>query len=110
MPTDKEDAKDEDWEMISDNFSESKDDFEIMYYVVSVLPIEYNMVTKVTNTKEEYSVENISEHKLVCYYVMNDCCVEEHNVVFEKPDIGIKSHLKSLFIKAKIDKFGVNKI
>lgn len=41
---------------------------------------------------------------------MNNNCVEEHNVVLEKPDLGIKSHLKPLFIKAKVDNYGVNKV
>lgn len=41
---------------------------------------------------------------------MNNNCMEEHNVVLEKPDLGIKSHLKPLFIKAKVDNYGVNKV
>jgi hypothetical protein len=30
--------------------------------------------------------------------------------VFEKPDVGMKNHLKALFIRAKVNNVGVNKI
>lgn len=52
----------------------------------------------------------MAKHKPICYYMMNDGCVKEQNVVFEKPDLGMKSHLKPLFIKEKVDSYGVNKV
>lgn len=50
----------------------------------------------------------MTDHKSACYYVMNNKCVEEKNVVFEKHNLGMKSHLKTLFLKAKVDNFDVN--
>jgi hypothetical protein len=34
---------------------------------------------------------------------MNNGCVEEQSASFEKPDLGMKGHLKPLFIRAKIE-------
>ena len=42
-------------------------------------------------------------HNLFLFYVMNDGCIKEQNVVFEKLDMGKKSHLKPLFIKVKVN-------
>ena len=46
----------------------------------------------------------------MCYYVMNNGCVEETQAMFENPYGGINSHLKPLFIQAKVDNVGVNKV
>lgn len=78
--------------------------------MVLVLHVEYDVVTEVTNAKEEYYAEDLDEHKPYCYYVMKNGCVENHNGVFEKPYLGMKSHLKPVFIKEKIDNHGVNKV
>lgn len=82
----KVDAKDEDVEMVTENFSTSEGNFEVLCSVVSVLPVEYDVVTEVTYTEEEYSAKDMAGHKPVCYYVMNDGCVEEQNAIFERPD------------------------
>lgn len=42
-----------------------------------MLLVEYDVVTKVTDAEEEYILEDLADHKLVCYYVMNDSFVEE---------------------------------
>lgn len=49
-------------------------------------------------------------HKPVCYYVMNNSCVEEKNAFFERPDKVMKSHLKPFFITGKIEDVPINKI
>lgn len=82
----KVDAKDEDVEMVTADFSTSEGNFEVLCSVVSVLPVEYDVVTKVTYTEEEYSAKDMDGHKPVCYYVMNDGCVEEKNAIFKRPD------------------------
>jgi hypothetical protein len=41
---------------------------------------------------------------------MNNGCLEEQLASFEKPDLGMKNHLKPLFIRAKVDGVGVNKV
>lgn len=83
--------------MVINNFSMSEGNLDILCNVVSVLLVEYDVVTKVTDTEEEYSTENMARHKPVCYYVMNYGCVEEKNSIFERPDIGMMSNLKLLF-------------
>lgn len=59
LPSDKEEGKDEDKEMIVDNFSESGGDFDVLCNVVYVLPFKYDMVTKVTNAYENFSAEEM---------------------------------------------------
>ncbi|KAI5389321.1 hypothetical protein KIW84_074822 [Lathyrus oleraceus] len=62
-----------------------------------------------SKTRDEMEEETMV-HRPVCYYVMNNGCVEEHNAFFERPDDSMKAHLKPLFIKAKVENVGVNKI
>ncbi|MCI39639.1 hypothetical protein A2U01_0060871, partial [Trifolium medium] len=52
----------------------------------------------------------MASNKPVCYYIMGNGCVEDQNAVFEKPHLGMKNHLKALFIRAKVHGVGVNKI
>lgn len=78
--------------------------------MVSVLPAEYDVVAEVTNTKEEFFAEEMTDHKPECRYLMNKGCVEEQNAILEKPHLGMKIHLKPFFIKAKVDNYGVNKV
>ncbi|KEH17559.1 hypothetical protein MTR_0008s0310 [Medicago truncatula] len=49
-------------------------------------------------------------HKPLCYYVMNNGGVEDQHAVFERPDVSMRLHLKPLFIQAKINGIGVNKV
>lgn len=41
---------------------------------------------------------------------MNNICIEKQNPVFEKTDLGMRSHLKPLFIKEKVGNYGVNNV
>jgi hypothetical protein len=41
---------------------------------------------------------------------MNNGCIKDQHAVFEKPDILMMHHLKPLFIQAKINGVGVNKV
>lgn len=63
--------------MIADKFSWSGDDFDVLCNMVSVFPVEYDVVTEVTDAEEEYFAEDLAEHMPICYYVMNNGCVEE---------------------------------
>lgn len=45
----------------------------------------------------------MARHRPIFYYVMNNECVEEHNAFFERPSKGMKSHLKALFIRGKVE-------
>ena len=46
--------------MIAYNFSGSDGDFDVLCNMVSVFPVEYDVVTEVTNVEEEYSVEYLA--------------------------------------------------
>lgn len=59
---------------------------------------------------EEVDEAEMAKHKLACYYIMNNSCVEDQNAFFKSPDEGMKSHLKPLFIRGKVENIGVNKI
>lgn len=101
---------DHDEYMIIDDFdSNSYTSLEIACNVVSVLPREYDEVMEVEEPKDMGEIE-MAKHKLVCYYIMNNGCVEERNTFFERPDESMKSHLKPLFIRGKMENVGVNKI
>jgi len=52
----------------------------------------------------------MAKHKPLCYYVMDNGCVENQHVVFEKPYFQMRHHLKPLFIQAKVNEIGVNKV
>lgn len=97
-------------ELVKNNFNFGlEDDFDILCNMVSVLPREYGCVTEVAEP-EDYEEDDMARHKLVCYFVMNNNCIEEKNVFFERPHKGMKSHFKPLFIRAKVEKAAVNKI
>lgn len=89
--------------------SGSEDNFDIICNVVSVLPREYDYITKVEEPLD-YKEEEMVKHKTVCYFVMNNGYIVEKNTFFERPDKGMKSHLKPLFIRAKVENTTINKI
>jgi hypothetical protein len=41
---------------------------------------------------------------------MNNGCLEEQKATFERPDEGMKNHLKPLFIQTKVNDVGINKV
>lgn len=81
----------------------------IVCNMVYVLPVEYNFETKVEGLPTSEEVE-MDKYKSIFYYIMNNGYVKEHNVFFERPDYGMKSHFKPLFIRAKIENIGINKV
>ncbi|PNX88179.1 hypothetical protein L195_g044281, partial [Trifolium pratense] len=56
--------------------------------------------------EDEYDLEEslpVPDIKLVCYYVMDNGCVEQQQAIFEKPNEGMKNHLKPLFVREKYE-------
>lgn len=101
---------DHDEDMMIDDFdSDSDASLDIACNVVSVLPREYDQVMEVEDP-EDMAEMQMEKHKLVCYYIMNNGCVEEQNTFFERPDESMKIHLKPLFIIGRVGNVGVNKI
>jgi len=107
LPTLEKSCPEEDDEMAS-NFSGSKPSFDVIC-VVSVLPIEYDVPSEVSDMESDFT-EEMAIHRPFCYYVMNNGCVEDQHAFFERPIDSMKLHLKPLFIQAKINGVGVNKV
>ncbi|PNX57546.1 hypothetical protein L195_g050456 [Trifolium pratense] len=100
----------EDENMEDDDLLESDPDFDVLVNVVSILPTEYDVWSEVTDGEDEFGSDELALHKPMCYYVMNNGCMEEQMATFERPTEGMKNHLKPLFIQAKVNNVGVNKV
>ena len=100
----------EDEDMLTDNFeSEGESSLNINCNVVSVLPCEFGQETEVEEREEDDAID-LTKHRPVCYYVMDNGAVEEQNAFFEYPEPAMQNHLKPLFIRAKVGTHGVNKV
>lgn len=78
-------------EMLTDNFdSRSEGKLDIICNIVFVLPIEYETVIGVEKEEHAYLVEEMTNHKPLCFYVTNNGCIEEEKVSFERSDEGMK--------------------
>lgn len=96
--------------MLTDDFdSGSEPSLDILVGVVPVLPREFDQIIEVEDINNITEREMVA-HKPVCYYVMNNGCVEEQNAFFERPDEAMQSHLKPIFITGKIKDVLINKI
>ena len=51
----------------------------------------------------------MGEYKPMSYFV-NDGSEDNQKAIFEQPDDSIRSHLKPLFVQAKVDEIGINKV
>jgi len=95
-------------EKLTLTFSESEASFDVIC-VASILSIEYDVTSEIIEDEDDFTEEMVV-HKPMCYYVMNNGYVEDHHAIFERHDYHMKSHLKPLFIQAKIKYIGVNKV
>lgn len=97
-------------ELLTNNFdSGSEASLDILVGVVSVMRREFDRITKVEDN-DSITEREMAAHKLVCYYMMDNDCVEEKTAFFERPSEAMKSHLKPLFITGKVEDVPVNKI
>ena len=95
-------------EELTSNFT----DFEVslnIILVVSMLPMEYDLISEVTEDEEDFTEEMVSQQPK-CYFVMDNGCVIGQHAMFERPDYHMQQHLKPLFIQAKINDVGINKV
>ncbi|WJX16101.1 hypothetical protein P8452_06177 [Trifolium repens] len=99
----------EDEHMEADDFLDSEPDLDIIVNVVSILPREFDVCSEITDDEEESGMQ-MALHRPVCYYVMSNGALEDQMATFERPDEGMKSHLKPLFIQAKVNNVGINKV
>lgn len=78
--------------------------------MVSILPEEYNCVTEVKDSVDDTDTEEMALHKPRSYFVLNDGVVESQEATFERPTMTMKSHLKPLLIRAKVEGVTINKV
>jgi len=98
----------EDDDEMTSNFSGSDPSFDVIC-VVSMLPIEYDVPSEVSDVESDFT-EEMAIHRPLCYYVMNNGCVEDQHTLFKWSVVSMRLHLKPLFIQAKINGVGVNKV
>jgi len=67
------------------------------------------VILEVTEDEEDFTEEMVVHH-LKCYYVIDNGCVEGQQAMFERSDHHMQHHLKLLFIQAKINDVGINKV
>lgn len=75
-----------------------------------MLPEEYNRVSEVSKTEDDYIQDVATNQKPICYYVTKNGIVEEQYANFERTNPGMMYHLKPLFIMAKVDNTVINKV
>lgn len=85
--------------MVEDNFrEESEDDLQINYGIVSVLPVEYDRVSEVSEVEEDFIPNEVINQKPLCYYVMNNGVVEEQQAVITPKHITYLTRLAHVLL------------
>lgn len=78
----KEEVPSKEDELVTDNFESGlEDDLDMLCNMVSVLPREYDCAIEVSEPTS-YVEEEMMNHKPVCYFVMNNGFIKEHNTFF----------------------------
>jgi len=78
--------------------------------VVSILPAEYDVVSEIEESKDDFNPQNMEKYKSMCCYITNYGCGDGQKAIFEKPNGSMKGRLKPLFIQANVNDIGVNKV
>lgn len=85
--------------MLTENFESNKESsLNINCNVVFVLPYEYDQVT-IVEENEDIDKIKMAKHKPIYYYVMNKRAGEDQNAFLDRPDQGMKNHLKAFIYK-----------
>ncbi|MCI76172.1 hypothetical protein A2U01_0097441, partial [Trifolium medium] len=69
--------------MEDEDLLDSDPEFDVLVNVVSILPAEYDVWSEVTEGEDEFDESELALHKPMCYYVMNNGCLEEQMANFE---------------------------
>jgi len=94
---------------LGSGFTDSEPDIDVICNLVSILPVEYDMISEVDDSKEEFDPKGMGEYQPMCYFV-NDGSEDNQKAIFEHLDDSMKSHLKPLLIQAKVDEVSINKV
>lgn len=84
-------------------------ELDLICNMISMLPLEYDTFTKVTKVRDGLAKE-MATYKPLYYYVMHNGSVNKEKSIFERPDMSLQQHLKPLYIRAKVEDVGVNKV
>jgi len=95
-------------EELTSNFTDSEASLNIIL-IVSMLPIEYDVISEVTEDEEDF-IEEMTAHQPKCYDVMDNGCVKGQQAKFKRHDHHMQHHLKALFIQAKINDVGIKNV
>jgi len=68
-------------EMGSD-FMDSEPDFDVICNVVSILPAEYDVLSEVEESEDDFNLKDMEKYKSMRCYVTNYCCGDEQKVIF----------------------------
>ncbi|MCI70299.1 hypothetical protein A2U01_0091562, partial [Trifolium medium] len=73
--------------MEADDLLDSDPDFDdVIVNVISILPAEYDVWSEVIDGEDEFNSDELALHKPMCYYIMNNGCLEEQMATFERPN------------------------
>jgi len=95
LSTIKKDLQREDEEMTS-NFSDFEPSLDIVCNVVSILQVKYDVTSEVNEVETDFT-EEMANHKPLCYFVMNNGCVENQHAIFKKLDFPM-THCNALVV------------
>jgi len=68
------------------------------------------MISEVEESEEDHNPEDMDKYKSMCCSVTEYGYGNQQKAIIEKPNGSMKSHLKPLFIQAKVDDTRVNKV
>lgn len=96
-------------EGIDDFKSESEASLDFLVNMVSILPEEYNCVTEVKESVD-VEAEEMALYKPKIFFVLNDSSMNSQKAIFERPIMAMKSHMKSLLIRSRVEGVTINKV
>lgn len=73
--------------MATNNFDfGSEEELDIICNRISMLSIDFDQVTKVSEEEDNRLAKELANHKPMCYYMMNNDSIEKDKVAFKRPD------------------------
>lgn len=75
--------KNKDDDMLTDDFDSGLEgELDIICNMIFVLPIEFDQINEVIKEEDDYFAAKMENHMPLCYYVMNNGCIEEEISIF----------------------------
>lgn len=87
---------------------DSQPNFEVICNVVSILPVEYDVVSEVEKSEDDFNLDDLEKYRFMCCYASNYGYDEKQKAILEKSNGSMKGHLKPLLIQVNVDVIEVN--